>query len=71
MKRYRKWVAAIATVALGLGLAGCGDDDEGIGSDGYKIKRLHVDGKELICVEWAGYKKGGLTCNWDEFNRPR
>lgn len=57
-------------IAIGLAalvLAGCSAEPEEFGNpSGYEVEVVELpDGREVVCVTWADYKKGGITCDWD------
>jgi hypothetical protein len=31
-----------------------------------RVERIVVDGKQITCVVYQGYRKGGLSCDWRE-----
>jgi poly(3-hydroxybutyrate) depolymerase len=33
------------------------------------VTQVIVNGKQVTCITWSDYKKGGLSCNWEPFNR--
>jgi len=69
----------LVLILAGGGSSSAGERDrsivESLGYDNtsgssYYIDRIRMDnGKVLICLENYGYKRGGISCNWDQFNR--
>lgn len=66
-------LAALSAAVLALTLTGCGEtapDEPGqapvVVGDGMYVKTVDLpDGREVTCVVYAGYKAGGLSCDWD------
>lgn len=56
-----KRIIAISIVAL-LALAGCGSS--GAKDDVYVVN-VDVNGTQVPCVVYDGYKAGGITCDWE------
>lgn len=75
-RRGRAGLTVVAGGALLLALAGCGagsGDAPAPAStvaptyDGEGLSEAHVplsDGRTVTCVVYAGYKRGGLSCDW-------
>lgn len=63
-----KKIAALVLVGLfALGLTGCGQTDEEIGTSYlYEGSVKLKDGREVTCIKYAAYNKGGLSCDWEK-----
>jgi hypothetical protein len=74
MDNRLKWAVVTAGLTLALiGLAtACGGPtvDESTQISGtFQVTQVDVEGKKVTCVTWADYRKGGLSCNWEPFNK--
>jgi hypothetical protein len=75
MDNRLKWAAVTAGLTLsliGLSTACSGPEaaNEPAPTSGtFQVTQVEVEGKKVTCVTWADYKKGGLSCNWEPFNR--
>lgn len=67
-RKTRIWAAATAAL-LATALVGCsGDKDVSNGEGSANLKPVTVkldDGRSVDCVALIGYKKGGLSCDWE------
>ncbi len=73
----RKSTALAAVGALVLGLAGCSsapstggapelDEESGIiSTDLFERSIKLTDGRVITCIIYEGYRKGGLSCDWN------
>lgn len=67
MKHRLKIAAALAVPSLlVLMAAACsGNTTESAGVSGdFNVTSVTVNGKQVTCITWADYKKGGLSCDW-------
>lgn len=77
MNKTKKIMLGIAAVAMTATMAGCGGlgtegEVEQVGPDNGSFKRIEVtvEGDQTVkCIQYdAGYQ-GGLSCNWEEYNK--
>lgn len=63
-----KRLVFLATMAIML--AGCGPPErEGwMSEDVYPIK-VKVDGRAVNCIIYRDYKAGGISCDWEGWNK--
>ena len=54
-------------------LGACGNDpanpDGGPNDANYGVAHVSVDGRDVTCVTMDIYNGGGISCNWEEFNK--
>ena len=54
-------------VAIMIALTGCGPSPETIQHEIRKNTfpvKVKVDGREIDCIVFVGYNKGGISCDW-------
>jgi hypothetical protein len=66
MKNVLAAVFLVAVSALVIfGLVSVVKRDGPHSSDGsLRVERIVVDGRQITCVVYQGYRKGGLSCDW-------
>lgn len=56
-----------AGALLATALTGCGSSNtttDGGSSGEFDVVKVTVNGKQVTCISWSDYKKGGLSCDW-------
>jgi len=65
----RKILAGIAALLLATGLAGCSaatDNSAGDPSDQLYERSITLsDGRDVTCIIFEGFYKGGVSCDWE------
>ena len=63
----KKIALAVGLLLAGLALTACGADANATDTNRGDIFEYTVplkDGRSVTCLEYRGYKKGGLSCDW-------
>lgn len=55
----------ILIVFLAFSLLSCSQEENIKTDDSRTYEIITIDG--MTCIRWIGSSKGGLTCNWDEW----
>lgn len=63
---FKGFTFALGTVLTGVILSGCdttAPEATDVSGD-FQVTQVAVNGKQVTCITWADYKKGGLSCDW-------
>lgn len=59
------WAAASAVMAgFIVGCSPSNTTDTADVSGEFNVTQVAVNGKQVTCITWGDYKKGGLSCDW-------
>lgn len=64
--KTRAVLAVLVGVVTAVIVTACGgntEDSAGVSGE-FSVTSVSVNGKQVTCITWADYKKGGLSCDW-------
>lgn len=66
----RRTAAALTALLCAASLSGCSEPepppaDKPTNPTGFSVETINVNGRQVTCITWSDYKKGGLSCDWN------